>query len=313
MKTNDWFLLTLLAAAVSLGLGGCFRPDGERLTNETQPAQEIQTKRGKGETYEAARYVSLGDEVCCEPTYWIGIRSHSADEAMLSQLGLTCGVVIDQVFPDAPSYEKLERHDVIHEVNGQKIGCARTLVDGINARKGQALKIGYIRQGQPGVIEIQPRPIQRVGNQIVQFLHVSDYEKMMGSFSYAESEWNGPQQEIELLLFRPGFRLPKDGVVDTDDCGDDFSDCRGKLTLEMAVSFRQNDSGEMVTVVRKGNEQQEFTRETLSNACSTVQCLVSHVLGQQGNEGDHPSPTTADQPNDDQDGTEASAAKSGRR
>ena len=48
----------------------------------------------------------------------------------------------------------------------------------------------------------------------------------------------------------------------------------------MAVSFLEDDHGELITIVRKGDKVEHYSRENVHEACPDVRALVETLLNE---------------------------------
>lgn len=207
-----------------------------------------------------------------QPTYWIGVRSRPADSTLCKQLGISCGMIIDEVFKQSPAAENLQPHDVLAGINGEEIRCTKSLVEHINRDPGKILTMSVFRDGQPLEVQITPKPIEQVDGRIVQFLHASDYDKLLGSIPFNESMLD-PSAEVDLVLIRPCFSLDSAEKEMGLDCGSNFS-------IEMSVSFLEDKNGDLLAVVKKDGQVQQFHQGNLDQACNTVRSLIGKVVSQ---------------------------------
>jgi membrane-associated protease RseP (regulator of RpoE activity) len=92
--------------------------------------------------------------------FWIGVTVAPADETLRSQLDVLegRGLIVTSIVPDGPADRaKIQRNDILLELDGQPLGDVPTMVKKIQALGEKAGTLKLIHDGKTTTVEVTPR------------------------------------------------------------------------------------------------------------------------------------------------------------
>ena len=91
--------------------------------------------------------------------HMIGVQCRTLDDSLQSQLGLSHGIIVEEVFDDSPAEAAgLEKHDILVEAGETKLKRVGDLIDAVQAAgvEQDNLTIALIRGGERQTIDLTP-------------------------------------------------------------------------------------------------------------------------------------------------------------
>lgn len=135
----------------TLALAGCVGATPAIFAQAPPPIRELVTEEDEQPRVEL-------------PAYWIGISLREADPALLEQLGVDQGVIVEGVVSESPAAKAgLRRHDVIIKSNDAPVKQGTDLLKAVGDAKDSELSLTVLREGKEQTIKVKPakRPEDR--------------------------------------------------------------------------------------------------------------------------------------------------------
>jgi len=87
---------------------------------------------------------------------WVGISLEELSEVAKAQLGITDGVVIQDVVPDSPAAKAgIQKFDIVTKIGDQSVKAPEEVPEVLGKSKGE-LTFSVVRSGKPQVIKVTP-------------------------------------------------------------------------------------------------------------------------------------------------------------
>jgi membrane-associated protease RseP (regulator of RpoE activity) len=205
------------------------------------------------------------------PDFWIGVGLREPDAALLAQLKLEHGVVVNEVFPESPAAKAgLKPHDVITKAGDAKISSGADLMKAIAAAKGTELSLAVVREGKSETLKLTPakRPEERAPAEGAVPARVAPLTaEAERELERALRAWKDARGALELELVHPGVIARVEAAQLPDDM---------KITFE-----RQGKQPPKVTV-QQGDKTFTATNEKeLESLPEAARPHARHLLGLQ--------------------------------
>jgi hypothetical protein len=266
------------------------RSDRPETTNHSNPSSQAlagEPGRSSSDAVDSSQRDAT-DQRSNPIRYWIGIQSQPAPKALLDQFDLKCGLVVTHVVEGGPSAGRLQVSDVIYRFNGNPISCQKRLCKVIAEASTQPAVLSVVRKTQQLEIEVQPQRFEVLGSgQIVQYTVFSEDDD---SAPQVGLPYMGASvtEKFRLFVIQPSLQVG-DFQADTGS-GDSRSTDKsshssgaagpgseasapGQWHLERIASFRYNEAGERILVVRERDRVVEYTESEIENACQELRKL----------------------------------------
>jgi len=201
------------------------------------------------------------------PGYWIGISLRAVDPALLAQLKIEGGVIVEDVMPDSPAAKAgLKKHDVIAKAGDTAIKEPSDVLKAVGAAKDTEMSLLVMRDGKEQTIKVTPakRPEDRVAP-------VPPLPQVSGSTpdaweralrTWRERAGGGPVEELDIL--GPGVMVRFEPKPLPDDV---------KITVE-----REGSKLARITV-KRGGDSWGATEKEINTLPAEYQEHVRRMLG----------------------------------
>lgn len=237
----------------------------------TVVVQASDKDKGTGKTREMVVHVTA-----VQPgEYWIGVACSSLDDPLVAaQLGITKGLVVDQVVPKSPAEQAgLQRLDILVRAGNQALSGIEQLVASLEKAKATPIKLTIYRQGKQKTVQITPakRPKKMV-------VEVPDKE--------TATEW----RKLEEALNRLGVARPHIGL-DQSGKGNQFSfvmpgmifpDDDQALPKDLEVTITRKGKQPARIAVKRGDKQWDVDEQSLDKLPEDIRKYVEQMLGKPG-------------------------------
>lgn len=206
-------------------------------------------------------------------TFWIGVASERAPEALRAQLNLPedQGVLVKRVVEGSPAAKAgLARFDVILSIDDQGIGSVKELSKAIKQSQGKELSVRYLRPRKEAIVAIKPaeRHEQAGGG-------FDDWDALFMSQDDRASLQNwlrrmgpgGVATPLGMRFFHPGMVLPPGAPADIS------------LPDDVSVTISKHGKEPAKISVRQGDRSWEVAEDKLEELPDEVRLTVERMLG----------------------------------
>ncbi|HEV7226320.1 MAG TPA: PDZ domain-containing protein, partial [Pirellulales bacterium] len=150
-------------------------------------------------------------------TFWIGVASERAPEALRAQLNLPedQGVLVKRVVEGSPAAKAgLARFDVILSIDDQGIGSVKELSKAVKQSQGKELSVRYLRPRKEATVTIKPaeRHEQAGGGFDSLFMPAGDRASLQNWLRGLNP--GGVATPLGMRFFHPGMVLPPGAPAD---------------------------------------------------------------------------------------------------
>ena len=136
-------------------------------------------------------------------SHWIGAACVPASPALLAQLRLESGLVVQRVIEKSPAAKAgLKKYDVLVSFNDKELGSLSDLIKAVGSSKGKKSTLRLVRAGKARAVKVTPakRPKnQAAGGAIFNLQSLQQFHKHLPGIA---GEGNA-----KLLLVRPGIAV----------------------------------------------------------------------------------------------------------
>ena len=140
--------------------------------------------------------------------YWLGVSCVESSPALLHQLDVQSGLTVMEVVPGGPSDGRLQKFDVLCELDNRPLQTTADLVDAVQSARDRDVRVRVIRKSQPIWVSLaaaaRPQPatgtlVLQVGNEMQ--IGLPEMEELMQKYE---------RQNVSLstvYLIRPGVEI----------------------------------------------------------------------------------------------------------